>query len=63
MELNLAQTEHRGFAHQEGEDNEVQVFDIRMVQVISIVQNTGGLRVVGLKRDTRRTEELSSKDT
>lgn len=42
-------TEHRGFARQEGEDNETQVSDIRMVQVITIVHNTGGLGVVGLK--------------
>lgn len=56
-------TEHRGFAHQEGEDNEAQVLDIRIVQVITIIQNTGGLGAAGLKRDTRRAEELSSKDT
>lgn len=56
-------TEHRGFAHQEGEDNEAQVLDIRIVQVITIIQNTRGLGVAALKQSTRRTEELSSKDT
>lgn len=52
-------TEHRGFARQEGEDNETQVSDIRMVQVITIVHNTR--RVGSGGSETRHMENRGVK--